>query len=262
MIDSNSRDARNYMDSYLKKLKRKFLKNKETKQELMNTLSEEERTPEKNKEIDEKHKVDMREFVEKLKSDPKFDIYQKKYHEDIQEIRKILKDTSILTKEKWEKTQREYITRMFPKAKEAAFKAGNQFEWDKFVKRLWTNLKRLNNSEKEKMFKTLGEILSTPENIAKAINGIKNTDTSDRVTYTMYLLLALFGLGMGIHLLDNEANWLIVKLLGASWFVYGVKHVGRTVKEASIAGGNTEINNRFKEHKYNHNSEDLVPDAE
>jgi hypothetical protein len=52
--------------------------------------------------------------------------------------------------------------------------------------------------------------------------------------------------GLGISMLDNEANHLIVKLLWASWFVHWVKNLGKTAKVASIEGGQNEVRDTSK----------------
>jgi hypothetical protein len=78
------------MKEYRKKIREKHLSNKTTKTEILNALSKEERTPNKEKEINERYKADIKNFVNGLKLDENFAIYQKKYHEDIQEIRKLV----------------------------------------------------------------------------------------------------------------------------------------------------------------------------
>jgi hypothetical protein len=250
MIDTNSSKAGEYIDSYRSKMKHKFQKNKEAKNALISTLNKEDRTPQKIKEINEEYKADMKAFVEKLKADENFEMYQQKYREDMIEIRKVLGIYADY-KHKWQPDDaKELLIQSFSKAKKAAH--GLPYEWDKFLKNIYNDMQRLNTSQKEKIFSSVATMLSSPENIANAINGIKNMDTFDKFTYITVALLVIWMTGLGISMLDNEANHLIVKLLWASRFVYWVKNIGKTAKVASIEGGRNEVRDTLKPHKFNY----------
>lgn len=264
MIDYDSRDAKEYIDNYRKKIKNKFKENQKAKGELMIALGEEELTLEKRKEINEEYRLNMKSFVKELKSDENFAVYQKKYSEDMNEIRKLLgiyadykhkwqpaagkdankKVSSPVQKDNFEALM---ITKLFPEAKEAAFKSSN--EWDAFVEHLWKEMKKLNQSEKEKVFSSLVKMFSSPKNITKALNGIKHTDRYDTITYIIFTLFALAGIWLGIKMWDNEANYLLVKVLGASRFIHWVKYIGNTAKQVSIMGGKKDVNYILQPHR-------------
>lgn len=96
MIDKDSCKSSEYIEDYRNQIRDKFLSNKRSKKELLNVLSEEERLQGKEKEINDRYNADMKNFVNELKSDENFAVCQKKYSEDMKEIRKLLNDTSTL----------------------------------------------------------------------------------------------------------------------------------------------------------------------
>lgn len=252
MVDYVSRKAKSYMDKYREEIKWKFLENQKTKSELIGTLSEKELMSGKKEEIDNEYRLYMKSFVNKLKSDWNFAMYQEKYHEDIQEIRKLLNETAVLAAKKWDKDKKDYITKFFPEAKNAASRWIS--EWDTFVKNLWNEIKQLKKDEKEKILWSFDSIFQSKESIVNAFrelkDNLKNTSTTDRVEYVAKSLFTLLFISWGIDFMDQESTHLLIKMLGASRFIYWIRNIGKRTKEAVITGSEHKIDNALRSYKH------------
>lgn len=261
MINRNSHEAKGYMEDYRNQIKAKFLSNKETKKSLLEALDKEGATPDKEKEINERYKADMKNFVNALKSDEKFARYQEKYHEDIQEIRKLLHDVVSGDDKKWSKREEDRIKKLFPEAKKIAFEWSSH-QWNGFVKQFWKSMRKLKKADKEKVLGSLDTIFASKENLQKAckeiINWFKAIDMSDKIESTFMALICL--IGTKEFLFGDRVFTILVWLIRVSLSVHRTQE---HFKEMFIKNASTnEVEKILQSHQYDHHDDLPIGEAQ
>lgn len=254
MIDVNSHEAKWYREDYRKKINDRFVSNKKSKADLLNTLDTQERTPDKEKEIDKAYKVDIKKFVDELKSDEKFAIYKEKYHEDIQEIRNLLHDVINADDKKWFEREGGRIKELFPEAKRIAFEWSSR-QWNAFVKQFWKNMRKLKKADKEKVLGSLDTIFASKENLQKAytefVMGFKAIDMSDKIESTLMALICL--IGTKEFLLGDRAFTMVLWMI---WIWISIHWIQENFKEIFIKNASTnEVEKILQSHQYDHHND-------
>ncbi len=254
MIDANSHEAKCYRENYRKKINDRFVLNKKSKAELLNTLDMQERTSDKEKEIDKIYKDDIKKFVDELKSDENFAIYKEKYHEDIQEIRNLLYDVINTDDKKWFERKGERIKELFPEAKRIAFEWSSR-QWNAFVRQFWKNMRKLKKTDKEKVLGSLTTIFASKENLQKAykefVTGFKAIDMSDKIEATVMALICIIG--------TKEFLWgdrAFTMVLWMIWMWVSIYWIQENFREIFIKNASTnEVEKILQSHQYDHHND-------
>lgn len=203
----------------------------------------------------------MKNFVDELKSDEKFALYQEKYHEDIQEIRKLLHDVVSLDDKKWSDSKEERIKKIFPEAKKIAFEWSSR-QRNAFVKQFWKSMRKLKKSDKEKILGSLDTIFASKENLQQAckevIKWFKAIDMGDKIESTLMVLIWLI--------------WTKEVLFGDKWFTMllwmlrvsiSLHWTQEHFKEMFIKNASTkEVEEILQSHQYDHHNDIAIGDSQ
>ncbi len=221
-----NKEANLYMKDYTNKIRSRFLSDTVEKQELLATLSDTERTPEKIKEINKQYHEKIKSFVHELKTEENFSKFQEQYKKDIGKIRSLLNDA---VGTDWKK-----ISALFPEAKKIFFEWDTK-EWDSFTEKLGEDMKTLKKEEKENLLWYLAKINSNDNEFMKALESFKlwfdKIQSNDKAYHIFQILMwLLVAEDWAVDYLKN-GNSTLFTIAAFMYLMIGVKFLWHNIKE-------------------------------